>query len=167
MTVTSQTRHLTASLVVLDLLARSVLLVFHKATGAWMFPGGHVDPNETPAEAAIREVVEETGIRPLITAQTPLALPDMTWEPSPWITAVIPAPAKPERPGKPAEPAHHHIDMLFIGTADSSSATTTAVAEVDSVRWFPVGELDDIGARAEVPALAARAYRIATSGTEA
>lgn len=29
--------------------------------GRWLPPGGHVDPGETPEEAALREVLEETG----------------------------------------------------------------------------------------------------------
>ena len=29
--------------------------------GRWLPPGGHVDPGETPEEAAVREVREETG----------------------------------------------------------------------------------------------------------
>lgn len=28
----------------------------------WTFPGGHVEKNETPTQAAIRETLEETGI---------------------------------------------------------------------------------------------------------
>jgi putative (di)nucleoside polyphosphate hydrolase len=31
---------------------------------AWQMPQGGVDPGETPREAALRELVEETGIRP-------------------------------------------------------------------------------------------------------
>lgn len=30
--------------------------------GAWCFPGGHVEPNETPRQAVVRELAEELGI---------------------------------------------------------------------------------------------------------
>src|SRR5262249_12288667 len=33
------------------------------AGGTWEFPGGHVETNETPDEAAAREWQEETGLR--------------------------------------------------------------------------------------------------------
>ncbi len=31
----------------------------------WEFPAGNIDPQEVPAEAAVRELFEETGCRPL------------------------------------------------------------------------------------------------------
>ena len=31
-------------------------------TGLWMLPGGAVDPNELPSDAAVRECFEETGL---------------------------------------------------------------------------------------------------------
>jgi mutator protein MutT len=33
-----------------------------KAYGLWNLPAGHVDPGETPQEAAVREVKEEVGL---------------------------------------------------------------------------------------------------------
>ena len=44
---------------------RSVLLVERgkgAARGTWSLPGGHIEPGERAAEAARREVLEETGI---------------------------------------------------------------------------------------------------------
>ena len=37
------------------------LLVRHSAQKTWELPGGHREPDETPLEAACRELYEETG----------------------------------------------------------------------------------------------------------
>ena len=42
---------------------QKVLLHYHKKVRLVLPPGGHVEPNETPAESAIREVKEETGLK--------------------------------------------------------------------------------------------------------
>ncbi len=51
---------LPASLVVLRCGA-SLLLVFDNRRGEWELPGGMIDPGETPREAAVRELLEESG----------------------------------------------------------------------------------------------------------
>jgi 8-oxo-dGTP pyrophosphatase MutT (NUDIX family) len=52
--------HVTASGIVVG--PRGVLLHEHKRLGIWIQPGGHIDPGETPWEAALRETREETGL---------------------------------------------------------------------------------------------------------
>lgn len=39
-----------------------VLLGRHSNGGVWVLPGGAVEPEESPADAAVREVWEETGL---------------------------------------------------------------------------------------------------------
>jgi ADP-ribose pyrophosphatase YjhB (NUDIX family) len=39
------------------------LLVRRADDGRWAMPGGWVDPGETPEQAVVREVAEETGLR--------------------------------------------------------------------------------------------------------
>lgn len=53
-------RHVTAAAVVVG--GRGVVLHCHKRLGRWLQPGGHVEPGETPWEAARREAREETGL---------------------------------------------------------------------------------------------------------
>ena len=39
-----------------------VLLAHHNEFDKWVPPGGHIDPDETPTEAVVREFQEETGL---------------------------------------------------------------------------------------------------------
>lgn len=53
--------HVTGSGVVVG--SRGVVLLEHKRLGIWLQPGGHIDPGETPWDAALRESCEETGLQ--------------------------------------------------------------------------------------------------------
>lgn len=158
MIVTTETRHLTASLVVVDPDACEVLLVHHNATGTMMFPGGHIDADESPAEAAVREVLEETGIHAEIVHQTALDLPGMVQLPTPWLTYEIPAPAKPRK----GEPAHSHIDLLFLAVASTAQQPRPLESEVARAEWIRIPQLPGLDCRAEVPTVALRAWRLLT-----
>ncbi|HEY2638304.1 MAG TPA: NUDIX domain-containing protein [Streptosporangiaceae bacterium] len=52
----------TAAGVVLDS-GGKVLLGRRRDTGGWELPGGIIDPAEEPADAAVREILEETGVQ--------------------------------------------------------------------------------------------------------
>lgn len=56
-------RHFCASAYIIDPDTKKILLVKHKKWGRWVQPGGHIEHNEFPEEAAIREAYEETGIK--------------------------------------------------------------------------------------------------------
>jgi 8-oxo-dGTP pyrophosphatase MutT (NUDIX family) len=52
--------HVTASAVVVG--TRGTVLHRHRLLGTWLQPGGHLEPGESPPDAARREVNEETGL---------------------------------------------------------------------------------------------------------
>ncbi len=54
------TRHFTASGYVVQ--RSSVLLHWHQKVKEYLPPGGHIEQNEDPVEAVLREVKEETGL---------------------------------------------------------------------------------------------------------
>jgi 8-oxo-dGTP pyrophosphatase MutT (NUDIX family) len=42
--------------------AKVLLVAAKKSPGQWIFPKGHIEPGETPEEAAVRELREEAGV---------------------------------------------------------------------------------------------------------
>ena len=78
--------------------------------GLWLPPGGHVEPNEDPVEAVLREVFEETGIavEVLATAQ-PFAHAHPTQLPPPVTIGIYDIERDAHMPGP-----HQHIDFVYF-----------------------------------------------------
>ena len=94
----NQLGHVTASgLVIKD---GKVLLIFHPYIRQWFQPGGHIEGGESPVQAAIREVYEETGV-------LCMSINDHS---NPIDIDLHEIPSNPKK----GENAHLHIDLLFV-----------------------------------------------------
>ena len=56
-------RQYCASTYCIDFEKQEVLLMYNKKLKKWLQPGGHIEGLELPKETAIRETLEETGIK--------------------------------------------------------------------------------------------------------
>ena len=84
----------------------------------WSLPKGHIEVGETPEQAAIREVAEETGIQSEISRE--LGIIDF------WFMAG----------GKRIHKTVHHYLFREIG-----GTLAPQISEVDDVGWFPLNEI--------------------------
>ena len=143
-------RHFTASAVVLDDQDR-VLLVHHNKIGLWLYPGGHIDPDEDPAQAAVREVAEETGIQAVVIGEPAFTHAAVRSHAAPW--AIIEMDVTDSKVG-----AHRHVDFVYVCRA-AGGVVAAQVEEVAGARWVPVADLAGLPTPTELPELVAAAAR--------
>lgn len=142
----TEIRHATASAIVLSDDGR-VLLVEHRKAGLWLYPGGHVDANEDPVQAAVREVYEETNLRVEIVTDPLFTHPAVQSHPVPF--AIIEMPVRDATVG-----AHRHIDMVYVCRPLRPRQQLTAqLAEIGDARWVPVADVATFPTPAELPDL--------------
>ena len=110
-----------------------VLMVLHTKLNRWLFPGGHIDKNETPDQAIIREVKEETGL---------------TFKPGEYghveeTQDVIERLAVPLHVNTHSVGDHDHCCLYYLGSAGRSKMKMSN--ESKALRWVGRNELGSIG----------------------
>jgi 8-oxo-dGTP diphosphatase len=137
-------RHFTASAIVFDDQQR-VLLVHHNKIGRWLYPGGHIDPDEDPTQAAIREVLEETGVSAEVISDPLPAYPSVTVHPPPY--AILEMQVSDSKIG-----THRHIDLVYV-LRSASRQLTAQREEVSAAQWVSIADVAALDTPAELPAL--------------
>lgn len=125
------TRHFTATTLVVH--EGKMLLHLHKKINLWLPVGGHVERDELPEDAAIREVKEESGLDvQLYNADPNLELKDakQTVRPAHILLVNI-------------NEHHQHIDFLYYATSRSSELHPEN-PESNSMRWLTRDEVENL-----------------------
>ena len=91
------TGHITASAFLLNRYGSHFLVMHHRKLNQWFQPGGHLEPNESPLEGAIREAMEESGISEISPVVTDIYDLDVHYIPE-----------------NSHESAHFHYDIRFL-----------------------------------------------------
>jgi 8-oxo-dGTP pyrophosphatase MutT (NUDIX family) len=136
-------RQLTATTYIVS--QQRVLLIFHRKLKKWLPPGGHIDPNEIPSEAAKREAFEETGI------EIELISDEHVWVDQ-WNAKSLPRPflcLLEEIPAHGNQEAHQHIDLIYLSKPIGGTETINAV-ETDGLRWFTLEDVEALQCDTEI-----------------
>jgi 8-oxo-dGTP pyrophosphatase MutT (NUDIX family) len=110
--------HVTGSGVVVG--PRGTILVKHRRLHRWMQPGGHIEPGETPEEAAVRECIEETGLPVAHPSEGPVLIHIDVHE---------------------AAKGHSHLDVRYLLLAPDEEPDPPE-GESQEIRWFSWDEAE-------------------------
>ena len=87
----------------------AIALHWHARVEAWLPPGGHIEPNEDPVEAVLREVFEETGLTVEVVPQLSDGLGFESVEQIEPPRTILVEDVEDEHVGP-----HQHIDMIYF-----------------------------------------------------
>ena len=129
-------RHFTVAVFVVQ--KESILLHRHRKLEMWLPPGGHIEKDELPDEAAVREVMEETGVEVELVGEKREDIEDP-------VQLYRPAGVQLEYIG----PGHEHIDLIYFARP-TGSVKISAEFEEDKVGWYSPEDWNSLGVNAEV-----------------
>ncbi len=141
------TRHFTATTFVVH--QGKTVLHRHRTLKLWLPPGGHVDRDELPEVAAVREVQEETGLEVELIHDPPVIASDNARElPRPWHILL-----------ENINPFHQHIDLIYFAKA-ATFQVHPGEGESQELVWFSAEELEKPAIPADIRTLGQEAIRV-------
>ncbi len=143
------TRHFTAT--VYAVCDGAIPLHHHDRLDKWVAPGGHIDRDELPREAARREVHEETGLAvDLLEPETTLDVEAGRELPPAEYVLLFDVNVHSD-----GEVGHQHIDFVYFGEVESRAIVPEGHDEAGPGAWEWFGS-DDLRERDELESAVVR-----------
>ena len=129
------TRHFVATIYVVN--DGATALHHHDKLDMWLPPGGHIDRDEVPHEAVLREAREELGLDPtLVAPEEDIDSPTVESIPQPQHFLLEDINVCDGAVG------HQHIDFIFYGAVDSRAITPEPGEQpAEDWEWFTPAQL--------------------------
>lgn len=127
-----------------------VLLHKHKKHNIWIGIGGHIEKDENPTEAVIREVKEETNLEIKLLGDGKLLKTTGVEE------LINPFAILQEKiPGLKDDPSHYHIDLIYFATC----LNPKKIQMSEEYNWFSKKALKQAKLGKEVTYLAQKLFK--------
>lgn len=120
--------HFTASAWIVDPSRSKVLMVYHNIYGSWSWTGGHADGEADLAAVALREAMEETGLKNArLVSPEPISLETLTVDGH-------------MKRGEYVH-SHLHLNLTYLVEAEESESIRVKADENSGVGWFRLSDM--------------------------
>ncbi|MEF9967378.1 MAG: NUDIX hydrolase [Longicatena sp.] len=122
--------HITCSPWITNKEKTKVLMVYHNIYKSWGWSGGHCDGDKDLISVALREGLEETGLKKLKLVSDKILAID-----------VLPVPSHIKN--KQFLSAHIHLNFTYLCSADEKEELHSKPDENSAVKWIPIEMIDE------------------------
>jgi 8-oxo-dGTP pyrophosphatase MutT (NUDIX family) len=128
--------HFTATGIVFNS-KKQILMIHHNKFRLWLPPGGHIEENELPDDAVLREIYEETGIKAsIISVNQGLSLSDELCKELKYPFTILLEDIEGNK-------THNHIDMIYLCFTINEEFVLKE-SEVNDIGWFSSGQIGEL-----------------------